>query len=42
MATKKPKHDEVVKAATESRPAADDDVREEQSTGSMNKLPAEV
>ncbi|WP_342267574.1 hypothetical protein [Candidatus Tisiphia endosymbiont of Empis tessellata] len=28
---------EEFKEATESQPAADDDVREEQSTGSMNK-----
>ncbi|WP_341747841.1 palindromic element RPE1 domain-containing protein [Candidatus Tisiphia endosymbiont of Dascillus cervinus] len=33
---------EEFKEATESQPAADDDVREEQSTGSTNKLPAEV
>ncbi|WP_375331072.1 palindromic element RPE1 domain-containing protein [Candidatus Tisiphia endosymbiont of Oplodontha viridula] len=42
MATKKLKHDEVVKAATESRPAADDDVREDSSTASTYKSPAEV
>ncbi len=33
---------EEFKEATESQPAADDDVREEHSTGSTNKLPAEV
>ncbi|WP_342278424.1 MULTISPECIES: palindromic element RPE1 domain-containing protein [unclassified Candidatus Tisiphia] len=33
---------EEFKEATSLRTAADDDVREEQSTGSTNKLPAEV
>ncbi len=33
---------EEFKEAMESQPAADDDVCEEQSTGSTNKLPAEV
>ncbi|MDR0774969.1 MAG: palindromic element RPE1 domain-containing protein [Candidatus Tisiphia sp.] len=33
---------EEFKEATKPRHAVDDDVREEQSTGSTNKLPAEV
>ncbi|MFP3018171.1 MAG: palindromic element RPE1 domain-containing protein [Candidatus Tisiphia sp.] len=33
---------EGFKEATKPRPTADNDVREEQSIGSTNKLPAEV